>query len=237
MSEIPIKQQQEQAEQQLAAETSPPRQADEPSGRPSDNGEARYKDFIDNAIVGIFQTSPGGHVLNANPALVKIYGYDSAKDFLTSVTDISNQLYVNPKDRETLHQTLVEKGKIFDFEVQQYRKDGEIIWSSISARGITDDRGNVLFYEGLLIDITRRKDAELKVKTSREKLEKALMLAETANKAKNEFLANLSHEIRTPMNAVIGFTELLDPLITERKQRRYLEAIKSGGEGAFDDYQ
>ncbi|MCP4296381.1 MAG: GAF domain-containing protein [Proteobacteria bacterium] len=55
--------------------------------------------------------------------------------------------------------------------------------------------------------------------------------AEKANQAKSEFLANMSHEIRTPMNAVLGFTELLDSLVMDPKQRNYLDAIKTGGKG------
>ncbi len=61
--------------------------------------------------------------------------------------------------------------------------------------------------------------------------QEAKEVAETANRAKSEFLANMSHEIRTPMNAVLGFTELLDSLLIDPKQRNYLDSIKAGGKG------
>jgi len=85
-----------------------------------------------------------------------------------------------------------------------------------------DEGGNFQGFVGVARDITEHREHQ-------EVLHKALEAAEVANKAKSEFLANMSHEIRTPMNAILGFTDLLIPLVTETKQKNYLESIRSSG--------
>jgi PAS domain S-box-containing protein len=125
--------------------------------------EANYRGIFENAVEGIFQTSPDGRYLAVNPMLAKIYGYESAAELITSLTNIGAQLYVNSSDRTTFIQTIQTTGKIQNFETQVYRKDGSTIWISESARAITDVQGNLVRYEGTVIDITQRKQAELAV--------------------------------------------------------------------------
>lgn len=125
--------------------------------------EANYRGIFENAVEGIFQTSPDGRYLAVNPMLAKIYGYESAAELMTSLTNIGAQLYVNPDDRTTFIQTIHTTGRIQNFETQVYRKDGSTIWISESARAITDAQGQLVRYEGTVIDITQRKQAELAV--------------------------------------------------------------------------
>ncbi|HEY9701776.1 MAG TPA: EAL domain-containing protein, partial [Allocoleopsis sp.] len=98
-----------------------------------------------------------GHYISANPALARIYGYDSPGELITHLTDISNQLYVQPNRRQEFISILQKQDIIADFESQVYRKDGEIIWIAENARAVHDEKGNLMYYEGTVEDITELK--------------------------------------------------------------------------------
>ncbi len=186
--------------------------------------EGLYRSIFENASEGIFRsTAEEGRFLTVNPSMARILGYDSPEDILSKVEDIADELYVNPEDRMRFESTLAKEGRVIGFETQLVRRDKSPVWVSISARSIPDDSGGVAHYEGSLIDMTERREKE------KAKRESAAALA--ASKAKSEFLANMSHEIRTPMNAILGFTDLLDPLVADPMQKSYLESIKISGKG------
>ena len=123
--------------------------------------ELRYRSIFENCLEGIFQTTPDGKYLCANPALARIYGYESADDLIAALTDIGNQLYVESGRRAEFIRLVREEGKVIDFESQVYRRDRGVIWISENARVVRDElSGEVLYYEGMVQDITRRKAAE-----------------------------------------------------------------------------
>ncbi|WP_413200812.1 PAS domain S-box protein [Nostoc piscinale] len=122
--------------------------------------EAKYRSIFENATEGIFQSSPDGRYITANPALAKIYGYSSPEEVTANFTDIENQLYVDPKRRAEFVRLIEKYGIISEFESQIYRQDGSIVWISEKAYAVRDAAGKLLYYEGLIEDITQRKQAE-----------------------------------------------------------------------------
>jgi PAS domain S-box-containing protein len=122
--------------------------------------EAKYRGIFQSAQEGIFQTTPDGRYLSANPALARMLGYDCPVELMASVTDIGRQLCVRPESREQFKRRLEQEGQVRDFENEIYRKDGTIIWTSVNARVVRDARGAVLYYEGTSQDITERRKAE-----------------------------------------------------------------------------
>jgi PAS domain S-box-containing protein len=166
------------------------------------SAEEKYRSIFENAVTGIFQSTPAGRYQSVNPAMAKILGYASAKDLIATMTNIATQLYVNPVQRQEFISYMTANGSVSEFEAQVYRKDGSIIWISTSAVVVKDATDNLLYYEGTVEDITHRKQAE-------ETLRKNKEAAEEANRAKSQFLANMSHELRTPLNAIIGYSEML----------------------------
>ncbi|MGB0560722.1 MAG: EAL domain-containing protein [Spirulinaceae cyanobacterium] len=122
--------------------------------------EDKYRSIFENALEGIFQTTPNGQYLDANPALARIYGYDSPADLMDNLTDIEHQLYVDESQRQAFQDLMQEQGVVVGFEAQVYRRDRSIIWITESAHAVTDDTGKVIYYEGLVMDITDQKQAE-----------------------------------------------------------------------------
>ena len=119
--------------------------------------ERRYHSLFENAIEGIFRTTTDGRYLDANPALAKIYGFDSPQELMENLRDIRRQLYVDPTRREEFMRIVKARGSIGGFESQVYRKNGDVIWISENARAVFDDHGNVHYYEGTVEDVTERR--------------------------------------------------------------------------------
>jgi PAS domain S-box-containing protein/putative nucleotidyltransferase with HDIG domain len=129
--------------------------------------EYKYRSIFENAVEGIFQTTPEGQYISVNPAFARMIGYDSPEEMINNITDIGRQGYVNPEERLRFKEILEKQGIIQGFETQHCRKDGSKIWVSINARAGKDEAGNVLYYEGTIEDITSRKQAAEQLRLER----------------------------------------------------------------------
>ena len=136
--------------------------------------EIKYRTIFENAIEGIYQVTMEGRFVTANAALAHMAGYDSPEDLIESVKDIGKDLYVHPEDRKRFLKIREEMGFVEGFEVEFKKKDGTHFWVVINARAVKDEQGKVLYNEGLVEDITLRKQAEENLKESLEKLKKAV---------------------------------------------------------------
>ncbi len=224
--------------------------------------EEKYRDIFENAIEGIYQSSPAGRFMSVNPYLASICGYDSPEEMVQGIRDMATQFYFNHEDRKAFCESLERDGRIENCEYRIRRKDGGVIWVSNNARCVRDAAGRVVYYEGALVDITDRREAERELEIHRHHLEdlvrerteglereiaehrrteqalrRAKEAAESSNRAKSAFLANISHELRTPLNAVIGFSDVLikqyfGPL--NDKQVEYAQDIAASGQHLLD---
>jgi len=119
----------------------------------------KYRSIFENAAEGIFQSTPEGRFINANPAMARILNYASPDDLMRTVTDIGNQLFCDPDARANCVNLLQSAGHFTDKEIQWKRKDGTIVWVSESVQALKDDNGTT-YFEGTIQDITDRKQVE-----------------------------------------------------------------------------
>lgn len=181
--------------------------------------EEKYRSIYENAVEGIFQITPDGRFLNANPAMAKILGYDSAEQLINEVTDVVHQLYVNPDHSRVMAEMLEREGYIH-FESQHYRRDGSIIMAVHHTRVVRDEQGAILYYEGIVDDITERK------RLQQREIELAIALERERVEILKAFLHNTTHDLRTPLSIMNTSLHLLGKTMGDPdRQRHYIGQI------------
>jgi diguanylate cyclase (GGDEF)-like protein/PAS domain S-box-containing protein len=131
--------------------------------------EEKYRSIFENAIEGIYRSTPDGRFVAVNPALAALLGFESPADLMANIDSIQTEVYVDPSERPRLLRILEEVGEFRNVEFRLRRRNGEIIWVTENARATRDQSGQTLYYEGTLVDITPRKQAEQAMLQSEEK--------------------------------------------------------------------
>jgi diguanylate cyclase (GGDEF)-like protein/PAS domain S-box-containing protein len=122
--------------------------------------KSNYMNIFENSVEGIYQSTPAGRFLSANPALARIFGFPDAKEMIFRVMDISAEMYVDPDRRKEFLRILGERGRVSEFESQVKRRDGSVIWISENARAVRRADGSIDFCEGTVMDVSGRKRME-----------------------------------------------------------------------------
>lgn len=163
-----------------------------------ETAEWKYRHTYEIVTEGIFQIAPDGQFISANNALARIYGYASPEDLLHSVTDITSQHYVDPARRSAFIRLLKEEGAVYNFEAQMYQKERNMIWVSINVRAVRDKRRRkILYYEGAVEDITKRKRLE------------AQLVQSQRTEAIGKLTGGIAYNFNNLLTAVMGNFELL----------------------------
>ncbi len=131
--------------------------------------EEKYRSIFENAMEGIFQSTPDGRYLSVNPALARMSGFASPEEMIEQITDIGRQIWANREEWEKIKGLLNKEDRVEGFETQLCRRDGRAYWVTLNARTVRDATGSILYYEGTCQDITDRKQAEESLKQSEER--------------------------------------------------------------------
>ena len=213
--------------------------------------EATYRGIFENALEGIFRLDRSGGLHDANPALARLMGYATPAELMAAVNgpgsdgaQPAGRPLFTPAQIAAQFAVLERDGEIAGMELQLTRADGHPIWVLLNARRRGDAHpgdGGPAGFDGLITDITSRKQALDDLRSHRDHLEEAVRertsqlaeatkRAEVANQAKSEFLANMSHEIRTPMNAILGMSHLALESELNPQQHNYVQKVHRSAE-------
>jgi PAS domain S-box-containing protein len=138
------------------------------------HAEESYRKLFEGSVDGIYVTTPGGALLNANPALARMMGYETPQDLIAGISDISRMIYVHPAARVEYQSLMERDGMVREFEYQVRARDGSILWLSDSATTVRDEAGDVIRYEGTVRDITDQKRAEDAIAEGRRLLQQVI---------------------------------------------------------------
>jgi PAS domain S-box-containing protein len=156
--------------------------------------EDRYRSIFENAVEGIFQTTLDGKFIAVNPALARMYGYDSPDDMIATITDIASQLYVDPGRRDEFIRLMQAQENVTGFEALMYRKDGSFIWISENVRARCDQAGVLVGYEGTVEHISERKLAEERLRATLEEVRMLSGRLSTTQEAERTRIARELHD-------------------------------------------
>ena len=183
--------------------------------------EEKYRSIFENTMEGIYQTTPDGKYISANPALARMLGFDSPEELIYSRRDIRNQEYVNPEMHTEFVATMREHGSVQDFEYEAYRKDGKAIRVSENARVVRNSDGEILYFEGTVEDITHRRELEQQLRQM-QKIEAIGRLA-----------GGVAHDFNNILMAISSYAELLEQKLPDPTARRYAgEIVKATDRGS-----
>src|SRR5208337_2809840 len=195
-----------QANEMMQAEITERRRAEEALRK----AEERYRSIFENALEGIFQSTPAGIYIGANTAMAKMFGYESPEDLMNNISDIKNQVYVDPQRRVEFMRLLERDGFVKDFEYEVFRKDGSTFWISVNARVVKNEKGEIYCYEGFMQDIAERQRAEAE-RLRFSKLESLSTLA-----------GGIAHDFNNILTAILGniglamLDEKIEPQVRDR---------------------
>jgi PAS domain S-box-containing protein len=181
----------------------------------------KYGSIFENAREGIFYTTFDGRTASANPALVRILGYESAEELAGDHLHLLGSW--NAAEGQGLWSPLEEERGARDFEMEGRRRDGSKIWVSARMVVLRDASAKPVAFQGSILDITEHKRSE-------ESLRGVSSEADKANVAKTQFLSRMSHELRTPLTAILGFGQLLERgRLSDKQQHGAIDNILKAG--------
>jgi PAS domain S-box-containing protein len=150
--------------------------------------EESYRKLFEGSVDGIYVTTPAGALLNANPALARMMGYETPEELINSISDIAHTIYVDPAVREIYQARMQRDGMVREFEYQVRQRSGSILWLSDSATVVRDEAGAVVRYEGTVRDITDQKRAEDAIAEGRRLLQQVIDTVPAVINVKNKEL-------------------------------------------------
>jgi len=189
--------------------------------------EERFHSLFENATIGLYRTSPDGHILMANPTAIRLLGYNSFEEL--AQRNLEKEGFEPDFSRNQFRQRIEQEGEVRGLESAWTRHDGSVVFVRESAKAFRNADGTILYYEGTIEDITERKLAEEALRESEARLREL-------NATKDKFFSIIAHDLRNPFNSIIGFSNLLSRQFRENDYEgiaKYAKIIQLSSERAL----
>lgn len=187
--------------------------------------ESDYKNLFENSAEGIYIGLGGGNgsLLTVNPAMAKMYGYDSPSQMLEQVKEPALQFFVDQKDRFAIREQLKEGKTSIEAEYRSFKKNGDIFWVRNHLKFLVDEQGAPLRFEGSVEDITARKQVQEQLVQQIEELKKV-------NFELDRFVYSVSHDLRAPLLSIKGLVNISESENPSSSLMKYLNMIRTSVE-------
>jgi two-component system cell cycle sensor histidine kinase/response regulator CckA len=191
----------------------------------AEDAEGRYRKLFDGVPIGLFRAAPDGTFLDCNMALVRMLRYPSREALLARKT---SDTYVDASDRPALMETLAREGALRDLEASRMRYDGTVLWARTSVQAVNDDQGRMVYYEGLVEDLTERRQAQEALRTAEGRLLQAAKL-----EAVGRLAGGVAHDFNNLLGVIMGYADLMMKRIAaDDPLKRNLQEIQKAAERA-----
>ena len=174
--------------------------------------EEKYRRLFDNAPLGIFQASLAGQVISINPAFTHMLGYDSPEDAMKTIQNVAADLFVDPNRRAEIIHLMTDNPDLRTFENEYRRKDGSTFIGQLNVTPVLDAAGRLVRTEGMIEDITARKQAEANILAALEE--------------KETLLREVHHRVKNNLQAMIALMQMQSGLIPDENTRQFLKELE-----------
>ncbi|MFC1619725.1 PAS domain S-box protein [Candidatus Neomarinimicrobiota bacterium] len=182
--------------------------------------EEKYAQLFEDSKDAVFITTPRGTFLDLNPAGIDLFGYESKEEILE--TEIARDIYLNPSDRQEFQDLITKQGHVIDFEIRCKRKNGQPIIVQETATAIRDKNGNIVAYQGIIRDITERKELERQLFQA-QKMESIGMIA-----------GGIAHDLNNVLTPITISIQLLRDKLTDQRRQQILDTLESNANRGAD---
>jgi|GEM_PF-3315252 len=194
------------------------------------NAEKKYRTIFENAVEGIFQSTPDGQFLDVNPAMARMLGYKSPQALIRSISNIGEQLYVVPERREEFSRQIRTQKAVTDFHTEFRTIDGGTVWLALYSRPVWDDNGKLEYIEGMALDISQQKKAE----EERKKLEAQLIHSQKLESV-GRLAGGVAHDFNNMLSIILGYSDMMLQTVTPKDPNyERLIAISSAANRSTD---
>lgn len=194
------------------------------------NREKKYQTIFEHAVVGIFQSTSEGLVIDANPAMAQMFGYQSPQALIQSISNLGEQLYVFPDRRKEFIRQIKTKKTVTNFHTECRTASGKIVCLSLYARSVWNDNDQLAYIEGVALDISQQKKAE----EERKSLEAQLIHSQKLESA-GRLAGGVAHDFNNMLSIILGYSDMMLQTVTPKDPNyERLIAISSAANRSAD---